>query len=77
LAQNSHLSSLGRSCRFSTASLRWQMRFSNVSIAAFPAHAKRCLKQDGRSSIFKKMPLLAKRALIKRRNQLLQASLED
>ena len=37
------------------------MRFSNVSMAVFPAHAKRCLKQDGASHLNKKMPFGAPR----------------
>ncbi len=45
----------------SYASLFWQMQFSNVSTAVFPAHAKRCLKQDGDIYLYKKMPFGALR----------------
>ncbi len=64
-AQNSHQVSSIRGSQFSYASLRWQMRFFDVSTAVFHAHAERCLKQDGALPILKKMPYGAQHQLKK------------
>jgi hypothetical protein len=50
------------------------MQFSNVSTAVFPAHAKRCLKQDG-ANYLKKENAIWRLRHKEMRNQLLQASL--
>jgi len=60
---------------FDTCERYKEVPFSNAPKAAFPAHAKRCLKQDGNRQ-YMEMPSDALRHK-KMRNQLLQVYLKD
>jgi hypothetical protein len=53
------------------------MRFSNVRMAVFEAHAERCLKQDAEEILPQRKCPTVRSTYKHKRHQLLQASLED